>query len=78
LHWSIENSLHYVKDVTFNEDNIKIKKENAPVIFSLIRNIVINAFRNSQYSSIKKAIRLLGGKIDELLELRPLLFLCKP
>jgi len=30
LHWEIENSLHYVKDVTFEEDSSKIKKGNAP------------------------------------------------
>jgi hypothetical protein len=61
--------LHYVKDVTFNEDNLKIKKGNAPEIFSLITNLAINAFRNANYTSIISAVRLLGGKIDELLKL---------
>ena len=28
-HWSIENSLHYVKDVTFKEDLSKTKNRNA-------------------------------------------------
>ncbi|MEO1924201.1 MAG: ISAs1 family transposase [Nautiliaceae bacterium] len=69
LHWSIENSLHYVKDVTFDEDNLKIKKGNAPEMFSLITNVAINAFRNLKYTSIKSAVRLLGGEIDKLLKL---------
>jgi predicted transposase YbfD/YdcC len=36
-HWSIENSLHYVKDKTFKEDACKIRTKNAPENLSLLR-----------------------------------------
>ncbi len=29
-HWSIENQLHWVLDVEFNEDDSRIRKDNAP------------------------------------------------
>jgi len=38
-------------------------------MFSLITNVAINAFRNLKYTSIKSAVRLLGGEIDKLLKL---------
>ncbi len=29
-HWSIENQLHWILDVEFNEDDSRIRKDNAP------------------------------------------------
>ena len=68
-HWSIENSLHYVKDVTFKEDNSLIRTGNAPTNFSFIRNIALNVFRRNNYNNIAQAIRLIGGDIKKLSKL---------
>ena len=38
---SIENSLHWVLDVTFNEDRSRIKKANAPENFGLLRRLAL-------------------------------------
>jgi predicted transposase YbfD/YdcC len=70
-HWDIENRLHYVKDVSLHEDASKIKKGNAPSIFSLIRNLVISIARLNGENRIKKFIRLCNGdlfKIKKYLE----------
>jgi predicted transposase YbfD/YdcC len=40
-HWSIENSLHYVRDVTFGEDRSQLRSGNAPQIMAALRNLVI-------------------------------------
>jgi len=40
-HWGVENSLHWVLDVTFNEDRSRIKKENAPENFGLLRRLAL-------------------------------------
>jgi len=67
-HWSIENSLHYVKDVTFHEDASLIRSGNAPTNFSIIRNIAINVLRRMNFNSFPQAIRMVGGDIPKLLE----------
>jgi predicted transposase YbfD/YdcC len=65
-HWAIENSLHYVKDVTFGEDASLIRTGNAPTNFSIIRNIAINLLRRLDLSTLKQAIRLIGGDIQTI------------
>lgn len=65
-HWSIENSLHYVKDKTFGEDDSKIRTKHAPENLSIIRNIAINLFRKNNYPNIAQAIRLVSNNITEM------------
>ncbi|MEH2003576.1 MAG: ISAs1 family transposase [Nostoc sp.] len=41
-HWGIENSLHWILDVALNEDDCRIRKENAPQNFAVLRHIAVN------------------------------------
>ena len=41
-HWCIENQLHWVLDVQFNEDDSRIRKDNAPENLASIRQIALN------------------------------------
>ena len=41
-HWGIENTLHWVLDMSFNEDYSRIRKENAPHVMAMIRHIALN------------------------------------
>ena len=41
-HWAIENSLHWVLDVALKEDDCRIRKDNAPQNFAVIRHIAVN------------------------------------
>ena len=68
-HWSIENSLHYVKDKTFGEDNSRVRTKNAPENISLIRNIAINIFRENNYQNIAQAIRLISNDIPRMFKM---------
>lgn len=65
-HWLIENSLHYVKDKTFGEDDSKIKKGSAPQNLSIIRNVAINIFRQHGYTSMAQAIRLVSDDLRKI------------
>jgi hypothetical protein len=68
-HWSIENSLHYVKDVTFDEDRSKITSGNSAESMSVIKNIAINILRHNNYKNLKQATRLLSVDIREIYKL---------
>ena len=41
-HWCIENQLHHVRDVQFNEDRSTTRKGNAPQFLSCLRNTAIS------------------------------------
>jgi len=55
-HWHIENLLHWVKDVIFNEDESKQRAGKTPINLSIIRTWVLAIFRNNGFESIKGAI----------------------
>jgi predicted transposase YbfD/YdcC len=44
-HWSIENSLHWVLDVTFREDDCRIRRGDAAENFSVLRRIALNILK---------------------------------
>lgn len=54
-HWKIENSLHYVKDVSFDEDSSRIRTKQAPLISTMLRSLAINIMNINKISNIKKA-----------------------
>ena len=47
-HWGIENSLHWVLDMSFNEDYSRIRKENAPQIMAIIRHVALNLLQQAK------------------------------
>jgi predicted transposase YbfD/YdcC len=47
-HWAIENSLHWVLDVTFNEDRSRIRKKNGPENMAIVRHTVLNLLRQNE------------------------------
>jgi predicted transposase YbfD/YdcC len=54
-HWGVENSLHWVLDVTFQEDRSRIKKENAPENFGLLRRLALCLLKKE--STSKRSIK---------------------
>lgn len=44
-HWSIENGLHWVRDVTFDEDRSQVRTATLPRVLATLRNLAISAIR---------------------------------
>lgn len=45
-HWSIENNLHWVLDMTFREDESRARKDNSAENFNVIRQIALNILKS--------------------------------
>ena len=54
-HWSIENQLHWVLDVTFTEDASRIRKGVAPQTSAVLRRLAVSIL--SQDTSVKDTLR---------------------
>jgi predicted transposase YbfD/YdcC len=56
-HWGIENGLHYVRDVTFDEDHSQVRTGHAPQNLAALRNLAIDTFRTAGHVNIAHARR---------------------
>ena len=54
-HWGIENSVHWTLDVTFHEDECRIRSLHSPQNFALLRRIALNALERE--SSFRRSLR---------------------
>jgi predicted transposase YbfD/YdcC len=54
-HWAIENSLHWVLDVSFPEDSCRIRAEDATENMATLRHMVLNLLKQEQ--SCKRGIK---------------------
>ena len=68
-HWLIENRLHWVKDVTLNEDNDIRLGGNAPVNWAIIRQFLVSLARMKCTHTFPEALRLMANQVEDLSEL---------
>ena len=47
-HWAIENSLHWILDVVFRDDESLIRKGNAPTNMGVVKKVALNLLQKSK------------------------------
>lgn len=55
MHWGIENSLHWILDVAFREDDSRVRKDNGAENFAILRRIALNLIK--QDKSVKLGVK---------------------
>lgn len=63
-HWCVENRPHWVRDVTFGEDNSQLRTGSAPRALATFRNLSIGAYRLAGRANIAHARRDLHDRAD--------------
>jgi hypothetical protein len=67
-HWGIENELHWILDLAFDEGRCRVRKDHGPENIALLRHIALNLLK--QEKTCKRGIqgkRLLVGWNQEYL-----------
>ena len=64
-HWGIENRVHWVRDVTFDEDRSQIRAGAAPQVMAALRNLVITLVRRAGHSNVAAALRRHTARLQE-------------
>lgn len=66
-HWAVENSLHWTLDVTFREDESRIRKEASPENYAIFRHIALNIIRrNTSIDASVKRKRHMAALNDDV------------
>lgn len=66
-HWSIENRLHYVRDMAYNEDRCRARTGNTARALACLRNFAISVLRLFNVSNITAALRDLAARPHRVL-----------
>jgi hypothetical protein len=56
-HWAIENGLHHMRDVTFDEDCCQVRSGRAPEALAAVRNTVIGVVHRAGATNVAAALR---------------------
>jgi len=59
-HWGIENKLHWVRDVTFDEDRCQVRTGSGPRVMAMLRNLAIGVLRLAGETNIARGLRWAG------------------
>lgn len=66
-HWAIENSLHWVMDMVFRDDECRIRTEHAPANFTTIKHIALNLIRTAPGKDSFRVKRKVAAWDDDFL-----------
>jgi len=66
-HWKIENRLHYVRDMAWDEDRNRTRIGSGPQVLAAFRNAAVTLLRSEGITNITAALRHNAARVRELL-----------
>src|SRR5262245_6930777 len=66
-HWAVENSLHWVMDMVFRDDECRVRTDHAPANFTTIKHIALNLIRKAPGKDSFRLKRKVAAWDDEFL-----------
>ena len=66
-HWAIENSLHWVMDMLFRDDECRVRTNHAPANFTTIKHMAHNLLRKASGKTSLRSRRKAAGWDDDFL-----------
>jgi predicted transposase YbfD/YdcC len=66
-HWAVENSLHWVMDMIFRDDECRVRTDHAPANFTTIKHIAHNLLRTANSKDSLRLRRKVAAWDDEFL-----------
>ena len=67
-HWTIENAVHHVRDVTQGEDHSSVRAGSGPQVMAALRNTALNLNRLDGHTNIAHAQRQASWRPHAALE----------
>jgi predicted transposase YbfD/YdcC len=66
-HWAVENSLHWVMDMVFRDDECRVRTNHAPANFTTIKHMALNLLRNAKGKDSLRLRRKVAAWDDDFL-----------
>ena len=66
-HWAVENSLHWVLDMVFRDDECRVRKDHAPANFTTLKHMAHNLMRLAPGQDSLRLKRKVAAWDDEFL-----------
>jgi len=66
-HWAVENSLHWVMDMVFRDDECRVRTNHAPANFTTIKHMALNLLRNDKGKDSLRLRRKVAAWDDDFL-----------
>jgi predicted transposase YbfD/YdcC len=67
-HWGIENSLHWVSDVTFDEDRSRVRSDHGPESVAPLRRLAVSMLKAEESNGSIRGRRLIAGWNNDFME----------
>lgn len=64
-HWSVENGLHWVLDVAFQEDQSRLRRDHAAENFAVLRHLALSLLRQESTCTNGLKVKRLKAALDE-------------